>query len=127
MTQSGWMDPLPDNHCTKPPNQLRFNEEHSNTDWKEILQEKRQEILDARDAEASKKTMNMPGQSVNGEPNTVKIIDKQYFMNKNFRAQNAQAQLLIDETVSKFSLNEAQERAFRIVANHAIQQTNDHL
>ena len=54
-------------------------------DWKNVLASKRQEILDARDAQAAlKKPANNSGVVVNTEVDEVKIIDKTYFMSKNF-------------------------------------------
>ena len=48
-------------------------------------------------------------------------------MSKHFKASNAKAQKLIDSTATQFSLNKAQECAFRIVANHAIESTGEQL
>ena len=48
----------------------------------------------------------------------MKIIDQTY-LTKDFKAKFRAAQKLIDTTVTKFLLNEEQERAFRIIANHA--------
>ncbi|EIW51289.1 uncharacterized protein TRAVEDRAFT_82751, partial [Trametes versicolor FP-101664 SS1] len=48
-------------------------------------------------------------------------------MSKAFQAQDQEAQALIDTTAKEFSLNEAQERAFRIVANHALRSKPNHL
>lgn len=48
-------------------------------------------------------------------------------MSKAFKAQDQEAQALIDTTAKEFSLNEAQERAFRIVANHAVESNGEHL
>ena len=57
----------------------------------------------------------------------MKLIDKNYFLHKDFQATDSEAQQLIDDTVVKYSLNEEQERAFRIVANHAVQPSGEHL
>lgn len=47
-------------------------------------------------------------------------------MSKAFKAQDQEAQALIDTTAKEFSLNEAQERAFWIVANHDV-ENGEHL
>ena len=39
---------------------------------------------------------------------------------KNFKAQSEVAQNLIEDVIKKFELTTEQERAFRIVANHAV-------
>ncbi|RPD55788.1 hypothetical protein L227DRAFT_509559, partial [Lentinus tigrinus ALCF2SS1-6] len=88
----------------------------------------RQDVLDARDIEASQKKQQVPTElPVNDEPDRVKLVDKQYFMRKEFEVKDPMAKELIDSTVHQFSLNEAQERAFRIVANHAVQSCGEHL
>lgn len=93
-----------------------------------MLAAKRQEILDARDAQAAlKKPANASTLPVNDEVNEVKIVDRSYYMSKAFKAQDQEAQALIDTTAKEFSLNEAQERAFRIVANHAVESNGEHL
>ena len=57
----------------------------------------------------------------------MKLVDKQYFLHKDFKARDPKAQELIDTTVKKYSLNTEQERAFRVVANHAVQSSGEHL
>ena len=47
--------------------------------------------------------------------------------NKTVTASNKQSQQLIEDTIKLFSLNGEQERAFGIVANHAIEPTSEHL
>jgi hypothetical protein len=51
--------------------------------------------------------------------NNVQIIDRSY-LEKAFKAQSEAAQNLIEDVVKKFELNPDQERASRIVANHAV-------
>ena len=48
-------------------------------------------------------------------------------MSKHFKASSAEAQKSIDSTATQFSLNKAQECAFRIVANHAIESNGEQL
>ena len=50
--------------------------------------------------------------------NEVVVADASYINNK-FHAESAEKQLNIDDTVVEFNLNTEQERAFRIIANHA--------
>ncbi|CAA7269296.1 unnamed protein product [Cyclocybe aegerita] len=47
------------------------------------------------------------------------VVSPMSYIDKKFKAKQAEEQTFIDETVSEFSLNEEQERAFCIVANHA--------
>ncbi|KAI9056830.1 hypothetical protein FKP32DRAFT_1549176, partial [Trametes sanguinea] len=53
-------------------------------------------------------------------------IDK-FYLSKSFKAKIKEAQQLIDHIVEHFSLNEDQERAFQIVANHAVKESGEHL
>lgn len=60
----------------------------------------------------------------------VRLLPAEYFR-KDFRAEKMESNRLIDDTVSQFSLNKEQERAFRIIANHvssvATEQLKMHL
>lgn len=47
------------------------------------------------------------------------IVD-QVYLTKDFKAKSKAAQSLIETTVKNFILNTEQERAFRIIANHAV-------
>ena len=55
------------------------------------------------------------------DPNAyeVKIVDQSY-LTADFKAKSKSAQQLIDKTFQGFKLNNEQERAFRIIANHAV-------
>ena len=63
-----------------------------------------------------------------GDPNqnNVQIVDRSY-LQKNFRAQSDTAQKLIEDVVEKFELTSDQERAFRIIANHAVTPGSEQL
>jgi ATP-dependent DNA helicase PIF1 len=50
--------------------------------------------------------------------NLVRLLTGEYFR-RNFKAEKKEANELISDSVARFSLNEEQERAFRIIANHA--------
>ncbi|KAL6307521.1 P-loop containing nucleoside triphosphate hydrolase protein, partial [Sparassis latifolia] len=49
------------------------------------------------------------------------------YLDKNFEAKNKADQTLIDDTVKNFSLNTDQERALRIIANHATDPSGEQL
>ncbi|CAA7270792.1 unnamed protein product [Cyclocybe aegerita] len=55
------------------------------------------------------------------------VVSPMSYIDKKFKAKQAEEQTFIDETVSEFSLNEEQEQAFRIVANHATLQKVEQL
>ncbi|KAL1936864.1 hypothetical protein VTO73DRAFT_6441, partial [Trametes versicolor] len=110
---SGWLDPMKQKNTSELPSKFNSKEDMSSADWKNVLAAKRQEILDARDAQAAlKKPANASTLPINDEVNEVKVIDRSYYMSKAFKAQDQEAQALIDTTAKEFSLNEAQERAF---------------
>ena len=57
------------------------------------------------------------------EPNHVFAQGQENVVNKSYlekKFQNPQFQFQIEDSIVKYSLNEAQERAFCIVANHAV-------
>lgn len=50
--------------------------------------------------------------------NEVKIVDKSH-LQQDFRTDDVRDQRFIDDTIGEFFLNEEQQRAFKIIANHA--------
>lgn len=90
MNQSGWMDPLLKNKAHVDlniiPKRLRTDEDKTGKEWRKVLEDKRNEILEARETEAvNNKSKNL---ATNTEVNEVKLVDKQYFMSKAFQASN---------------------------------------
>ena len=85
--------------------------------WDATVQEQRQQVLSERNkalpAQSGKRAGKDPNQ------NNVQIVDRSY-LQKDFKAQSDVAQNLIEDVIEKFELNSDQERAFRIVANHAV-------
>ncbi|KAI0349178.1 hypothetical protein OH77DRAFT_1372129, partial [Trametes cingulata] len=75
---SGWMDPMENKTKADIPPQFWSKEDMSAADWKNVLASKKQEILDARDAQADLKKPVDPktGLPKNTEVNEVKVIDK---------------------------------------------------
>ena len=53
-------------------------------------------------------------------------MDQSYF-EKEYKAQKTLHNQYIESTVKEFNLNNEQERAFRIIANHAESKTNPQL
>ena len=56
----------------------------------------------------------------------IKILNANYFEH-NFKAEKKDHGKIIDETIAGFNLNAEQQRAFRIVANHATLNTPEQL
>lgn len=93
----------------------------SGAEWRNQVIKKRQELLDKRNEfNLTLNTLNDDKSTLNiktTDTNTVKIVDKSY-LERNFDPGPHKA--VIAESITKFSLNTEQERAFRIVANHAV-------
>ena len=93
------------------PKRLRVDKKTSGKEWRKILENKKNEILEPRDIEAfNNKAKHL---STNTEIYKAKLADKQYFMSKAFEASNYEARELINSTVKSFSLNKEQECALK--------------
>ena len=130
MTDLGWTEPLP--HIRESPISFRPEVFKPGNAWEQDIDALRQRILDEKNAHRDKlklnyrdspsKDPNIPGNTHTA--NVVKVVDKSY-LERNFRKEGASE--LIDSTVQDFSLNKEQERAFRIIANHAISENPEQL
>ena len=123
----GWLDEMDNKPPTTRPKRMKFSEDKTASQWKQLLADKRQSILDERDAQADQNEKAKNHKAGDKNAGEVKIVGQNYFLSKDFKASNKEAQKLIDDTAAKFSLNEAQERAFRIVANHAVESNGEQL
>ena len=93
--------------------------------WKAMVSKKRAEILEER-AHHRPSTIDpkaAPGSS-SFVPNSVHVVDKTY-MTRSFFSKEWQKN--IDSVSNDFNLNKEQERAFRIVANHACSPDSEQL
>jgi len=84
----------------------------SSAEWKTETAKYRQFLLDKR------KETNDPNSSAKHTEacNIVKVVDKSY-LHKAYHA--GQGQAFIEQSIKRYTLNKEQERAFRIIANHA--------
>lgn len=99
------------------------------SEWKQKLADKKESILSdqarqisAHKDQSTKGKSTIPAELVDG----VKVID-QSFLQKTFKAKKEADQLGITNITKEFTLNEEQERAFRIIANHAIENSGEQL
>jgi hypothetical protein len=125
LNATGWSKEI--SNINDPVHKFQPTRILSGSDWNAEVLKKRQEILDKRNENntASKRNNSLPSSLLKKEDiNTVKIIDKSY-LEKDFDGGVHQA--AITETVDQFNLNSEQNRAFHIIANHAVSQSNDHL
>ena len=86
-------------------------------EWRAEVQKKKQAELDRRSQHIPSTTEENSNETGIHTSNKVFIVDKSYIdKDKKHTEKNQQD---IDSTIKKFMLNKEQERAFRIVANHA--------
>src|SRR4051794_33755360 len=123
---AGWLDDSPDgiNEVNTQPLELEISQPGKK--WKAAVQDKRQEIVAERSKyiPSSKDENRLNNKDLNA--NNVAIVDQSYLM-QSFKARSKSVQRLLDQTVTTFNLNNEQERAFRIVANHAVTPGSDQL
>ncbi|KDR79826.1 hypothetical protein GALMADRAFT_62402, partial [Galerina marginata CBS 339.88] len=120
MDNIGWSNPK-NNNLTTNSEVFRPDIILSGKDWEDQVQKKKQDIYDKKQQNnKANQTQNSQANNLHmpepEAPNLVKIVDKSY-LEKSFNAgKNKQ---LIDDVATKFSLNTEQEKAFRIISNHA--------
>jgi hypothetical protein len=117
MTNAGWLDTSPDGlpDITKVPIRPEVNRDGSH--WRRELLAKKKEVLDHKHQHAPEEPGEKEVRKNHSSYDKVEVVDAS-FLNKSFRAELIAEQNFIDETVTEFSLNTEQDRAFRIVANH---------
>ena len=130
MRVSGWFDKSPDGppdyeslEHIEPSNHVGPGEQET---W---ISEKKDEALQEHMSgycvdgpQGSSRTL----QSNTNVVNDVKIVNKSYF-EKLYDSGHLYNEEHTETTIKEFELNDAQERAFRIVANHAMSATTDQL
>ena len=121
LTAMGWTDPILGSADKRPV--FRPNKNCSGRDWEQEVDREKQRILERKNEHNTPQNIvslneQVPLQeSMVRKANVVKVVDKSYF-EKKFRVDGLSN--AIDDIVERFSLNSAQERAFRIISNHAI-------
>src|SRR6267378_4365561 len=123
VTSAGWLD-----QCQDGPPSMEFAEIEAEklppSQWDVAVQEKCQQVLAERNKSLPAQSKNQSGKDPN--QNDVQIVDRSY-LQKSFKAQSETAQKLIEGVVEKFELTSDQERAFRIIANHAVTPGSEQL
>ena len=95
---------------------MQKGDQYTAKEWKTLLEERRSLILQRRHAQAAKKGVTTQAPT-NRYLEPVRIVRREY-LEKDFKPESEEDLTLINSIVKKFTLNEEQERAFRIVANH---------
>lgn len=123
MAVAGWFDDSPDglpDYGDLIP--LEPAASFTGKEWERKVAEKKEEVMSSRMKDAfsggPEHATEEKGRSFPEVTDDVKIVDKRY-LEKSFKSASPEEQAFIDDTVSEYELNEEQERAFRIVANHA--------
>ena len=123
VTEAGWLDDSPNGLTTVDTVPLQPQVIQKGSRWKATVEEEKQKILADRSKNIPTKSLKMMSDS---KENNVKIIDQSYLQRK-FKAKIVADNKLIDDTVQEFFLNTKQERAFIIIANHAVEPKSDQL
>ena len=123
---AGWLDDSPDGLGPIVTTPLEPSITQPGCKWKAIIQEKRQEIVNERSTHIPNN--NKVHKHTHSDPNenNVTLVDRSYLCS-DFKAHSESVQNDINHNVNLFSLNTEQERAFRIVANHAVTPQSEQL
>ncbi|KAG2004898.1 ATP-dependent DNA helicase PIF1 [Coprinopsis cinerea AmutBmut pab1-1] len=92
--------------------------ESDGSHWKAIVKDQRAQVLAKKRKHAPAVPQNERGKARWGAINDVCILDASYLL-QNFTVPKEETKKIINDTVNEYSLNKEQERAFKIVANHA--------
>lgn len=95
------------------------------TRWRDTVLRRRQEILDERSKNMPRNS-NRNHRSKQFKPNEVKVVDQSY-LDKMFNPTTEFDRRILGDIITDFHLNSEQERAFRIIANHATMEDPDKL
>ena len=131
LSSTGWNEPIKVDNWEPP----RFQPEKDldGSGWEHEIEKQKQAVQERKNAYNKGNRAVDPAGEDAGRPvqvtferdaDTVKIVDKSY-LEKSFYANDATQ--LIDVTFKMFSLNTEQERAFRIIANHAVSENPEQL
>ena len=115
LRKAGWLDEVFDINQDIHINPINPQHDLSSSAWKSVVQSKKQDILDLRSLQC--KSSVKPAVEAHFVPNVVKVIDKAYLEKKYHTTENS---VSIDSIQTEFNLNEEQERAFKIIANHIV-------
>ncbi|KAH7905988.1 hypothetical protein BJ138DRAFT_1016917, partial [Hygrophoropsis aurantiaca] len=122
LEKCGWLSLMSPSKPLDIPQEMEGVDELSSNQWKSRVKKQKEVVQEERLANmhrnpSRRSTLNAPVTS-NSQPNDVRIVDNEYLL-KEYKPKLRKDRRLIDLVVNKFSLNDEQERAFRIVANHA--------
>ena len=129
VTHAGWLDTCADGILDLVDKTPVIPEIHKDgAIWrKEVLAKKKEAIDNKRKHMKSTPTEETAEDTkIFTAYDTAEVIDMSYLL-KEFQADEQSIQDIIDSTVKEYQLNKEQERAFRIVANHASRRSGEQL
>ncbi|KAH8103154.1 hypothetical protein BXZ70DRAFT_875874, partial [Cristinia sonorae] len=116
-----------------PVNQTQLNDmnsvtvsQYSGSIWKSKLMDLKDTILQRRTKQCKTDDKSNETNTKIFEVNSVKIVNKSY-LTATFKPNNPLDVSMMSNIVQSFTLNEEQERAFRIIANHVVQDSGEQL
>jgi hypothetical protein len=98
----------------------------SASQWDASVQAEKQKILEQRQKTIPKFPTNGNAKTTDPFQNNAKVVNRRY-LEKAFKIKNRSTRIKLAKIVEKFRLNTEQERAFRIVANHASEPGSERL
>ena len=115
LKSSGWMNTL---KKFNPPFSLKELTPSflSRNSWSTLIKDTRKKLADLRLCSFPANTENNKDSPMSFDE--VKVVGPEFFL-KDYQAKEADAQAIVEDIVVQFALNREQERAFRIIANHA--------
>ncbi|KAH7905264.1 hypothetical protein BJ138DRAFT_1017959, partial [Hygrophoropsis aurantiaca] len=121
LQRCGWL--MPSSSISQPVYEKLEGIDHvSSSEWKSRVKKKRESVQEERLANMqrnpSRRSINTNQCATTLQPNEVRVVDSNYLL-KDYKPKLRKDRRLIDRVIKKYCLNEEQERAFHIVANHA--------
>jgi hypothetical protein len=114
LQRTGWLDEAPTINANANFDKVTSTSHLPPATWKAMLQEQKQRVLESKAKPTSKAEHAMPESLT---PDVVKVINKAYL---DRRYHTTEHNGFMDIVSQQYSLNEEQERAFRIIANHVV-------
>jgi len=114
---AGWLDQSPDGINKVDPEGITPTADNSGSQWSSLIQSIRKKII----ADRSKNLPSGPNKPFDELHGTDKVVvdTMTLYLLRKFVPDQPGAINVLESVVQKFKLNTEQERAFRIVANHA--------
>ncbi|KAH7908099.1 hypothetical protein BJ138DRAFT_1013472, partial [Hygrophoropsis aurantiaca] len=130
LQSSGWLDRCDERVANNYRECITVDPSLNSKDWKNRVKLTRDELLESRLKDMSIRPSRLSTSTSLPErytsANEVKLVDKAY-LSRSFTPKKEEERLHIDKVAIEFSLNPEQDRAFRIVANHATMESPDQL